>query len=165
MILPSILVLEEGECSQLSVVTPVWMEQIGESYVGYELIQGLIAEYTVNKEGPQEYYMRQGLLQHRGKWVIGFTGGLRKQIFEELQSNSIGGHSGRQATLKRIRTYFYWPTINQNIGQWVRECPTCQQVKGETVKSPGLLQPLGIPQEPWRDIAMDFITGLPKSRG
>lgn len=41
----------------------------------------------------------------------------------------------------------------------------CQQVKGEHVKKPGLLQPLRIPQEPWRDIAMDFITGLPKSRG
>lgn len=89
----------------------------------------------------------------------------RKQIFEELHSNSIGGHSGKRATLKRIREYFYWPTINQTIGQWVRECATCQQIKGETVKSPGLLQPLAIPHEPWRDIAMDFITGLPKSKG
>lgn len=163
--LPSALEVEKGQIHQLSVVTPVWMEQIGESYVDDELMQKLISEYTIIQKGPQEYYMRQGLLQYRGKWVIGATGDLRRQIFEELHNNGIGGHSGRQATLKRIRSYFYWPTINQNVGQWVRECSTCQQVKGETVKSPGLLQPLAIPQEPWRDIAMDFITGLPKSKG
>ncbi|KAL8121346.1 hypothetical protein AgCh_018182 [Apium graveolens] len=39
------------------------------------------------------------------------------------------------------------------------------EVKGETVRKPGLLQPSSISQEPWREIAMDFITGLPKSQG
>lgn len=47
----------------------------------------------------------------------------------------------------------------------MRECSVCQQVKGEHVKSPGLLKPLNIPEEPWKEIAMDFITGLPKSKG
>jgi hypothetical protein len=38
----------------------------------------------------------------------------------------------------------------------------CQRNKGETIKSPGTLQPLLIPPSIWRDISMDFITGLPK---
>lgn len=41
----------------------------------------------------------------------------------------------------------------------------CRETKGEHLKKPGLLQPLSIPHEPWREIAMDFITGLPKSQG
>lgn len=41
-----------------------------------------------------------------------------------------------------------------------KECPVCHHINGETVKSQGLLQPLCIPKEPWRNIAMDFITGL-----
>lgn len=156
----------QGACNQMtSVVVPLWMEQIQESYVGDEDLQQIIVATSIMKGGPQEYYMCQGLLQYKGKWVIGKNGTLRRQIFEELHNNSIGGHSGNRATYNRISEYFQWSTLRQDVGRWVRECGICQQVKGETVKSPGLLQPLNIPQEPWRDIAMDFITGLPKSKG
>ncbi|KAL8090164.1 hypothetical protein AgCh_039579 [Apium graveolens] len=118
------------------------MEQIAESYVGDKEIEDLIIDVAVNK-----------------------LGDLRKQIFEELYCKGVGGHSGNRATYKRISEYFYWSSIRQDVGRWVRECEVCQQVKGETVKTPGLLRPLPIPQEPWKDISMDFITGLPKSKG
>lgn len=124
-----------------------------------------MAEVVVDKYGPKQYYMVQGLLQYQGRWVIGKQGDLRTQIFQELHSNGIGGHSGNRATYKRIYEYFFWTTLRQDVGRWVRECGTCQEVKGETVKQPGLLQPLIVPKEPWKDIAMDFITGLPKSQG
>lgn len=45
------------------------------------------------------------------------------------------------------------------------ECMVCQKNKGETIKSPGLLQPLSIPSQRWEEVSMDFITGLPKSEG
>jgi hypothetical protein len=35
----------------------------------------------------------------------------------------------------------------------------------ETIKTPGLLQPLSIPSQHWEEDFMDFITGLPKSEG
>jgi hypothetical protein len=53
--------------------------------------------------------------------------------------------------------------MKQHIRNFVAECEVCQCNKGETVKSPGTLQPLLIPPAIWKDISMDFITDLPKS--
>eukprot|EP00253_Pinus_taeda_P012371 PITA_12371 len=36
----------------------------------------------------------------------------------------------------------------------------CQQNKVETIKTPGLLQPLSIPSQRWEEVSMDFITEL-----
>ena len=35
----------------------------------------------------------------------------------------------------------------------------------ETIKTPGILQPLAIPSQHWEEVSMDFITSLPKSKG
>jgi hypothetical protein len=48
---------------------------------------------------------------------------------------------------------------------YVPECHTFQKNKSENVKTPSLLQPLPIPQAPFVDISMDFVEGLPNSKG
>jgi hypothetical protein len=55
--------------------------------------------------------------------------------------------------------------MKQDVHQYIRSCPTCQLIKNEHVHSPGLLQPLPIPETAWSSIGIDFITALPKSNG
>lgn len=55
--------------------------------------------------------------------------------------------------------------MGRTIAKFVVECVVCQQVKDTTNKPIELLQPLAVPKEIWEDIAMDFITDLPKVRG
>jgi hypothetical protein len=58
---------------------------------------------------------------------------------------------------------FFWDGMKQDICNFVAECDVCQCNKGEKIKSSGTLQLLPIPPCIWKDISMDFITGLPKS--
>ncbi|PKI53798.1 hypothetical protein CRG98_025804 [Punica granatum] len=80
-------------------------------------------------------------------------------------SSPIGGHSGAQATAKRIASLMYWKGLWRQVRQFVRECQICQQNKAEHPAYPGLLQPLPMPRSVFTDITMDFIEGLPKSMG
>jgi hypothetical protein len=52
-----------------------------------------------------------------------------------------------------------------HYGTKIAECLVFQQNKVETIKTPGILQPLAIPSEHWEEVSMDFITWLPKSEG
>lgn len=47
----------------------------------------------------------------------------------------------------------------------VQKCDVCQTMKLEHVPYPGLLQPLGIPDQAWSQISMDFVEGLPLLEG
>ena len=54
--------------------------------------------------------------------------------------------------------------MKRDVADYVSKCLTCQQVKAEHRRPPGLLQPLPIPEWKWEHITMDFIVGLPKSQ-
>lgn len=47
----------------------------------------------------------------------------------------------------------------------VKNCEVCHKNKNDSGPSPGLLQPLPIPDQAWTHINMDFIEGLPMSGG
>lgn len=55
--------------------------------------------------------------------------------------------------------------MRKEVKQFVEACITCQTTKYSTQKPVGLLQPLPIPSQVWEEVSMDFITGLPPSRG
>jgi hypothetical protein len=85
-------------------------------------------------------------------------------VLSELHATPTTRHYGFTKTYDRVKHSFFWDGMKQDIHNFVIECDVCQRNKGETVKSPSTLQPISIPPAIWKDISMDFITGLPKSR-
>ena len=76
------------------------------------------------------------------------TQALREEVMNESHAPPYTGHRGIQATTSAIETYFYWPSMKKDIHAYVSQCLTCQKVKYDRGKQPGLLQPLPIPNAP-----------------
>ena len=53
--------------------------------------------------------------------------------------------------------------MKRHVGDFVRRCLTCQQIKAEHQKPTGLLQPLEVAKWKWEHVTMDFVTHLPRT--
>ena len=72
---------------------------------------------------------------------------------------------GCRVPIKRVKQMFFWPKLRKYVMEFVLRCDVCKKCKHETVAQPELLQPLPIPTQAWTNISMDFVEGLPKSKG
>uniref|UniRef100_A0A803KBS3 Gypsy retrotransposon integrase-like protein 1 n=1 Tax=Xenopus tropicalis TaxID=8364 RepID=A0A803KBS3_XENTR len=85
------------------------------------------------------------------------------QVLQLSHSSLLAGHPGTKKTLDLVRRYFWWPSLVHDVSQFVSSCTVCAQQKTPRSLPCGLLTPLPVPNQPWTDIAMDFIVELPKS--
>lgn len=90
---------------------------------------------------------------------------MKHRLLHDFHNSRLGGHAGSLRTFMRLSAQFFWKGMRQDVHQYVKQCMVCQQVKDETTLPAGLLNPLPIPQQIWEDIAMDFVCGLPPSKG
>lgn len=157
---------EEAEsCQVIAVVVPEWVQDIKKSYetdIQAHKILNMIGT-TADPDG--NYQLESGLLKYKGRLYVGESTDIKHQLLTVYHSSAFGGHSGIRATYHRIKKLFYWPGMKKSIENHIKACPTCQVTKAEHIHIPGLLNPLEIPDMAWTHITMDFIEGLPKSRG
>ena len=148
-----------------STSRPVWLQEVLNSYEVDPDAQTLLQKLAISAADTSEYSLEKGVIKHQGRIWIGANQALRTKLISAFHASAVGGHSGIQATYQRVRKLFVWTGLKQDIIDFVHQCAVCQQAKHEHVKSPGLLQPLPVPDGPWQEITMDFIEALPKSEG
>jgi hypothetical protein len=108
---------------------------------------------------------RQGVLLYDGRLVLSKNSSLIPKLLKEFHDTPHGGHSGLYKTYRRLAANVYWVGMKGRVQEYVRSCDICQRQKYLASSPGGLMQPLPIPERIWEDISMDFITGLPKSKG
>ena len=86
---------------------------------------------------------------------------LREEILKEFNCSRFAVHLGGTKMYHDLRRQYYWSGMKQHVGDFVRRCLTCQQVKAKHQKPTGLLQPLEVAEWKWEHVTMDFMTHLP----
>ena len=99
--------------------------------------------------------------------VIPLDQGLKCEIMHTWHDSPLIGHPRRDETIRRVNKEYFWPGAKSWIMEYVKGCATCQQNKNLThrIKTPLFRIPSVIDAKPFSHIAMDLITGLPKSDG
>src|SRR5487761_1453758 len=103
----------------------------------------------------------------KGRLVVPPDNDIRRQIMNIWHEGPTGGHPGRDETTRRIEEHYYWPGARVWIADYIKGCASCQQNKNLTTrqKTPLYRIPVEANPAPITHIAIDLITGLPKSGG
>ncbi|KAH0605317.1 uncharacterized protein H6S33_004539 [Morchella sextelata] len=107
----------------------------------------------------------KGRLLYRGSIYVPDYDPLKLRILQLYHDAPSTGHPGCEKTFELISRDYHWPFIWNYIARYVRNCHTCQRSKPNTHGKLGVLRLLPIPEQPWQEVSMDFITSLPESEG
>lgn len=113
----------------------------------------------VNVEG---YNLQEGFLLYKNRLCIPLDP-LRGQLVANLHAGGLAGHLGRDKVVAQLKDRLYWPKMRKEAEQFIQSCHTCQEAKS-TKQNTGLYIPLPVPTEPWVDLSMDFVLGLPRTK-
>lgn len=85
----------------------------------------------------------------------------RELILEESHDSNIACHGGVDATLNRMKSFF-WPKMIDDTKEFVTSCTTCQKRKAETRIPTGDMYHHEV-HEPGAQVAVDYLRPLPAS--
>ena len=86
---------------------------------------------------------------------------MREEILKEFHYSRFVVHPGGTKMYRDLRHQYYWSGMKRDVGDFVRWCLTCQQVKAKHQKPARLLQPLEVAEWKLEHVIMDFLTHLP----
>lgn len=74
-----------------------------------------------------------------------------------------GGHFGVRKTVLKIEENYTWKNLALDVANYIRSCENCQRGKFKRITA-GPLMPLPIPERPWLDISLDFVSGFQRAQ-
>lgn len=88
---------------------------------------------------------------------------LRLEAMQCEHDAPTAGHLGQKKTYQLVRRHYYWPTIKDDVKDFVSTCDMCARIKARRHAPYGELKSLPVPPYPWSSISMDLIEFLPKT--
>ena len=103
--------------------------------------------------------MKDGLLLRRSNPPVPYVpqGELRRTILTIYHDTAANGaHFGRDKTIHKIKTRYFWPSMYKDINNYIKSCILCAQFNPRRQKTPGALKPIKPPEGVWQLVSMDF---------
>ena len=100
-----------------------------------------------------KFYRHDGFLFQENKLCVPMCS-LHELLVREAHGGGLMGHFGVAKTLGILHEHFFWPHMKRDFRNFAKS----------KLKPHGLYTPLPIPSEPWTDISMDFVLGLPRTK-
>ncbi|XP_019101930.1 PREDICTED: uncharacterized protein LOC109133354 [Camelina sativa] len=88
-----------------------------------------------------DYSLEKGMLLRQGSLVIPRGSPFIPKLLEQFHASKVGGHEGALKTYKRLISEVTWRGMRKDVLQFVTSCQI------------------------WSDISLDFVEGLPNSKG
>lgn len=125
----------------------------------YASIDNKLQEHT---NTPSKYTKVNGIYYYKGRILIRPQAqAFKTTLLEEFHTSPLAGHWGVLENITQIEASLPPVRTEKRRAKLCSSLDICQRMKLENVNTPGLLQPLPIPEQVWEEISMDFITQLP----
>ena len=79
-----------------------------------------------------------------------------------MHAGGLAGHFRRDKTIALVEDRFYWPSLKRDVARIVAQCRICRIAKAKK-QNTSLYTHLLVPHDPWKDVSMDFVLGLPRT--
>ena len=101
-----------------------------------------------------------GGLRFRGRLCVPDVPELRRDLMTEAHRSRLTIHPGSTKMYRDMKRQYFWQGMKRQITSFVAKCDTCQRVKADHQRPPGLLQPLSVPMWKWEHVSTDFHYGF-----
>ena len=138
------------------------MTNIGKILLRLQELQETDSEaQELRQQGREGYEEVDGVLHHQGLPFV--PEAIRIELISRHHDDPLAGHFGIEKTRELLAWKYYWPTLRHDVKAYVKGCDVCLASKTVRHKPYGDLQSLPVPTHRWKDLSIDFVTGLPIS--
>ena len=115
-------------------------------------------ELKSKKQLPNSWEDIDGVLHHQGLPFVLEV--IRTELISRYYNDPLIGHFGINKTKDLLSQKYYWPSLQKDIEAYVKGCNVYLGSKAVKHKPYRDLQSLLVPTHQWKDLAIDFVTGL-----
>lgn len=91
-----------------TMVQPVWLDKVVNSYKDDSYTSQLIQKLTIDPQCEPLFSLSKGVLRYQGRIWIGPDKELQHTIISAFHDSPVGGHSGFPVTYRKLMSLFKW---------------------------------------------------------